>query len=256
MRGTDSAMATVEPERLEDLPALVAAVVGDFVDAARAAFGDALRSVVLFGSAAEGRLRSTSDVNLILVLAAFAADAADRLREPLRVGRAAARLNVMFLLEDEVEAAGRAFAAKFADVKKRRRVLFGRDPFASLTIPRTAEIARLKQVLLNLVLRLRGFYVERGLREEQLARVAADAAGPLRVAAATILELEGRPAASPKAALETLAADLGDGSMRDAVASLSAAREIGLLAPGTAGSTVLALVELASRLRSRVEALG
>jgi len=234
----------------------VASVVGDFVDAARAAFGDALHSVVLFGSAAEGRLRATSDVNLIVVLRAFAPEAADRLREPLRVGRAAVRLNAMFLLEDEIDAAARAFAAKFADVKKRRRVLFGSDPFSRLTIPRPAEIARLKQVLLNLVLRLRGFYVERGLREEQLARVAADAAGPLRVAAATLLELEGRPAASPKAALETLAADLGDASLREAVARLSEARESGRLAPGTAGPTVLGLADLASRLRVRVEALG
>ncbi len=44
------------------------------VDAARRAFGDDLRSIVLFGSAAEGRLRATSDVNLMLVLRRFLAD--------------------------------------------------------------------------------------------------------------------------------------------------------------------------------------
>jgi hypothetical protein len=72
----------------------------------------------------------------------------------------------MFLLATEVPAAMEAFAAKFADVLRRRRVLFGDDPFAGRTIPRAAEIARLRQVLLNLILRLRAAYVSDGDREE------------------------------------------------------------------------------------------
>ena len=100
----------------------------------------------------------------------------------------------MFLLREEVEPATQAFAQKFADVLRRRRVLYGADPFAGVAIPRAALIARLAQVLLNLTLRLRAVYVERSLREEQVARAIADAAGPLRTCAASILELEGRPA--------------------------------------------------------------
>jgi len=36
-----------------------------------AAFGDSLRSVILYGSGAEGRFRPTSDVNLLIVLSRF-----------------------------------------------------------------------------------------------------------------------------------------------------------------------------------------
>ena len=51
----------------EDLPQPERRILDEFVEAARAAFGPDLHSVVLFGSAAEGALRPTSDINLILV---------------------------------------------------------------------------------------------------------------------------------------------------------------------------------------------
>jgi predicted nucleotidyltransferase len=237
-----------------DLPATAARVLTDFVEKAREIVGAHLRSVVLYGSAAEGRLRPTSDLNLILVLDRFDVAAMDGLRETLRVGQAASRLAVMFLLATEVPAAMEAFAAKFADILRRRRVLFGEDPFAGLLIPRAAEIARLRQVLLNLVLRLRAAYVSDGDREEGLALAVADAAGPLRSCAATLLELQGRPGASGKQALEKLAAEAGDG-FGETLRRLSEARETRMLPSGTAAPTLLGLVDLAQRLRTLAETI-
>lgn len=240
----------------QDLPGTVRRSLADLLEAARAAFGQGLRSVVLFGSAAEGRLRATSDVNLIFVLDRFDQDAVDRLGETLRVVQAAVALNPMFLLETEIPAAAEAFAAKFADILRRRRVLLGEDPFADVSVPRGAAIARLKQVLLNLLLRLRALYAMRSLREEQLALVVAEAAGPLRSSAATLLELTGTPPGSPKEALERVAASLTDDSFRELLARLSEAREQRILPPGVAGPTLFRLMELVSALRVRVEALS
>lgn len=248
-------MPVSHPSSTLGLPASVDRMLADLVTAAREAFGADLKSVVLFGSAAEGRLRATSDVNLILVLRAFEGAAADKLREPLRVARAAVRVIPMFLLEEEIPAAAEAFAAKFTDIRHRRRVLFGDDPFASLSIPRPAVIARLKQVLLNTVLRLRAFYAERSLREEQLAPVVADVAGPLRASAATLLELEGKKAPAPKEALETVVASMPGEALKDALARLSEAREKRALPPGTAGATLFGLIEIARAMRARVNAL-
>lgn len=249
-------MATTLHAAVADLPAAVGAVLEEFVEAARRAFGASLRSVVLYGSAAEGRLRPTSDVNVILVLDAFDRAAADRLRGPLGTARAAIQLAVMFLIAEEVRPASEAFAAKFADVRRRRRVLFGEDPFSGLSIPRSAEIARLKQILLNLALRLRASYANSGDREELLARIVADIAGPLRASAATLRELQGRPASTGKKALEDLTAELSDAGLDEAVARLSETRQTGTLPPGKAGDTLLALVELAQRMRAQVEALS
>ncbi|HEV8268393.1 MAG TPA: nucleotidyltransferase domain-containing protein [Thermoanaerobaculia bacterium] len=236
---------------VDTLPAPVRKELDDFVAAAESVFGEDLLSVVLFGSAAEGRLRSTSDVNVLLVLRAFDSRKADAFREPARLAWAAARLAPMFLVEEEVDAALVSFADKFADVLRRRIVLHGADPFAGKRIPRDATIARLRQVLLNLTLRLREAYVTRGLREEQLAIVIADAAGPLRSAAATILELEGTSPPQPKEALLRLAATLGDYAA--ALESLSGAREQRVLPPGEAGPVLLALVSLARDMRRRVQ---
>jgi len=237
------------------VPANVSRVLQDVVSAARAALGGGLRSVLLFGSAAEGRMRPTSDVNLMLVLDSFDAGKIDGLRDVLRTAHAAVKLEPMFILADEVAGAATAFAVKFADVLRRRQVLFGIDPFQDVTVPRTAEIARLRQVLLNQTLRLRQQYVMRSLREEQAAIAVAEAAGPLRACAAALLELAGRPVPSPKDALAAVAAGLPGAGWTEVLARLSEAREQRTLAPGIAAPTLLRLAELAGALRKQVEEL-
>jgi predicted nucleotidyltransferase len=222
-----------------------------FVAAARAALGAELRAVVLHGSAAEGRLRATSDVNLVLVLRRFAREGMDALREPLREARAAFGAAPLFLLEGEIPDAAEAFAVKFGDISRRRRVLFGDDPFAALAISREGRVRRLRQVLLNQAMRMRERYATLSLREEQLARALADVAGPLRGAASALLELEGSPAPGPKEALERVA-----DAARLALATLSRAREQERLAPGEAAPAFLALLELTERLRARAARLA
>jgi predicted nucleotidyltransferase len=238
------------------LPDDVTRALDDFVAAAREAFGDHLEAVVLYGSAAEGALRATSDVNVIVVLRAFERAGADRLREAAAVAHAAIRLKAMFVLVEEIAAVGEAFAQKFDDVRRRRRVLWGADPFTGLAPSRAALRGRVNQVLLNLTLRLRAAYVERSLREEQLVRVVADAAAPLRTAAASLMELEGRVLLSPKAALHELAVPVLGAGAEVVLARVSEARETRTLPPDAAGETLLALIELARGLRARLSSLG
>jgi predicted nucleotidyltransferase len=236
------------------LPEATNEALQNFVGAARASLGDDLRSIVLFGSAAEGRLRATSDVNVIVVLARFEQPNIDALREPLRRAYALARVTPMFLLESEVPAAVKAFTVKFADVLRRRKVLHGSDPFEGVKVPRDAEIARLKQVLLNLMLRLRHRYVLTSLRDEQAMAAVADAAGPLRACAAALLELRGKSAPHPKEALEEVASKVG-GDWRETLENISKARESRTLPPGAGATTLLRVIELVSLLRVEVDAL-
>ncbi len=231
-----------------------ASLLDQLTQAALKAFGSDLVSLVLFGSAAEGRLRASSDINLLLVLERFDAVEVDAFRAPLRAAHAAARVQAMFMLRDELPAAAELFAVKFSDIRVRHRVLHGPDLVAGLVIPPEALYLRTREVLLNLVLRLRERYTRVSLREEQLVQAIADTAGPLRAAAMAILQLEGRQAAAPKAALESIVADLADAELTQTLAILSAARERGALPPGTAGPALLALTRLASILRGRLEA--
>lgn len=82
----------MESDFITTLPENVGRVLTSFVAEARSAFANDLLAVVLYGSVAEGKLRATSDVNLLLVLSSFNQKQADQLREPLRLAQAAARL--------------------------------------------------------------------------------------------------------------------------------------------------------------------
>jgi len=241
---------------ITDLPAPVAAALTAFVSAARASLDTDLRSIVLFGSGAENRLRPTSDVNVAVVLRSFDAARIAALSETLLAARAAVRLNVMWLLEHEIPHAAEAFAVKFADILRRRRVLWGSDPFESLSVPREMAVARLRQVMMNLVMRLRAIYAMHSGHEERLAAAVADAAGPLRASAAEILALEGSPPPAPREALEQVVRTLPGGN-RDAVLSaISEARETRAVDPGTAGPVLLQVIDLACHLLGRAAALS
>jgi hypothetical protein len=208
-----------------------------------------------YGSAAEGRLRPTSDINLLLVLEAFDPVKVDATRGQFSLASSAARLRAMFLLESEVPSAVELFALKFSDIHRRHRVLYGPDPFASVSAPRSVTILRIRQVLLNLSLRLREAYIERGSAPERLSALIADAAAPLRSCAATILELEGKPATQPKEALVNLVASLGESGWDEVLANISAVRQRAILSPDQADATLFRLIDLAGRLRARVEIL-
>ena len=238
-----------------ELPQDVAQPLAAFVEAATASLADDLVCAALFGSAAEARLRATSDVNLMLVLRRFDRARIDELREPLRLAHALVRLEAMFVLESELADAAEAFAVKFSDIASRHRILAGRDVLAGLAPTRTALRNRVRQVLLNYILRTRERYALTSLREEQLAGLVADSASPLRSAAEAILQLEGRPAASPKEALALVARELGGEKWHDLLARMTAARESARLDPGVAGGTVLALLDLAQALRERAASI-
>ena len=237
------------------LPEAVERALASFSEAAQQAFGADLQSIVLFGSGAEQNLRATSDVNLLLVLKRFDPAEADRLREPLRFAHAAIELNAMFMLEAEVPLAMEAFAVKFSDIQHRHRVLHGSDPFANVSVPDAALLRRLKQVLLNQQIRLRERYILLSLREEQLGRVIADAAPPLRASAASILQLEGNPAPSPKKALERVIGEFNDPALSEVLGAMTKVRGGERLEPGKSAAMLLELMRLTEKLRERAARL-
>jgi predicted nucleotidyltransferase len=239
----------------KDLPAPLARLLEDVVEQATAALGDSLQSVVLFGSAAENRLRATSDVNLLFVVDAFDPARVRALGPVLQRAHSAVSLSVMWLTRDEIWRASDSFAVKFADIARRHRVLFGTDPLAGVTISRQASVTRVRQVFLNLVLRLRAGYALHYDQEERLAFLVADAAGPLRAGAAEVLNLEGNPVPSAREALERLAPEWSAERAPAVLDAVRTARETRRLAPGGAGGVVADVIELAGYLHRRAAAL-
>jgi len=238
------------------LPPEINRGLDQFLHDAQQAFGDALVSAILFGSAAEGGLRSTSDVNLLLVLRRFDRERADMIRDTLRTAHAEMRLEVMFLLESEIEQVMAAFAVKFSDILSRRKVLLGPDPFANLVIAPEAILRRTQQVLLNHILRMRERYALVSMREEQLALIIADMTGPLRACAASIVKLEGKPAASPKEALAMIISERNNPGGAEFLSLIDQVRRQGSLPSGLSGSLLFSLIEVAEYMYQRTAALS
>lgn len=238
------------------LPADVGPFLQRFVDAARDALGADLMSIILFGSAAEGRLRATSDVNVLVVIRDWKPEQADRMREPVRTAIAGIRLAPLFIRNDELHDAALAFADKFSDILRRRRVLFGDDAVEGIVIPRAALVARERQSLLNIAVRLRQTYLVRSLRDEQAALAVAEMAGPLRGSAATLLELSGRGVFEPRQALRVFVEGTRDASLGPVLDTMSAVREERELAPGVAPAALAALETIAMHLRAAYGALA
>jgi predicted nucleotidyltransferase len=234
------------------LPEAVRSTLNEFTAAARQAFAEDLRSVVLFGSAAEGRLRPTSDVNVVLVLRQIDPKKLEAIGEAYRFAHAAIRLSAMFILESEIGVAKDAFAVKFADIAARHEVLYGPDPFVDLTISREAALHRLLQVLVNLQLRLRERCALSAPYGEQLAMAAADAVGPLRASAAVLLWLESGARMAPRDALRQIAEQTGSTA---ALAAITEARESGSVPAVGATATIVGAIELATQLAARTERL-
>ena len=145
----------------------------------------------------------------------------------------------MFILETEVALAAEAFAVKFADIETRHEVLFGKDYFTDLEIPLDALKFRVRQVLANQILRLRESYVLNSAQDEQLSRIIAGVAGPLRAAAVTLLKLQGRSAPSPKEALQMHRARSSGHGMGPVLLAITKAREGVSLVLGRGAERVL-----------------
>jgi predicted nucleotidyltransferase len=101
----------------------------------KSAYGDALRSVVLYGSAAAGEhIPKRSDYNVLVL-----ADSLDapRLRAAAAVARAWADSGnppPMTLTVSEWKSSSDVFPMEYSDILERHRVLFGAAPFDGITV--------------------------------------------------------------------------------------------------------------------------
>jgi predicted nucleotidyltransferase len=248
-------VTTPTPRIPADLPANVQQILAGFVASAQRAFGEDLLSAVLFGSAADGSLRKSSDVNLILVLRRYDPARAQQVRNDLATAEAAILLRVMFLVQDEIPAACEAFAQKFSDILRRRVVLLGSDPFDGVSVPHAAQVRRLRQVLLNLLLRLREVHAGHESGSRSTLNMLADSTGAMRSSAVLLLVLEGRDAPKPKQALLDVAEKVAPGKFSAALRKLSRLRETATLPDADAHEVMIAMMDLAAAMHLRAAAI-
>jgi hypothetical protein len=214
----------------------VTRVLADFVEGARLAFGAvSAQRPCSTAARAEAQLRPPRTVNVIVVLAAF--DAARRTRCARRCAphTRRVRLTAMFLLDSEVAAARRSLRREVRRRVPPAQVLHGTDSIRG----HPAFARRRGSRGSDRCCSISGCGCASNTSSAACARnrfalLVADAAAPLRAAAAALLELEGKPVASPKQALETVVRTLPEPGREELLRHMSDARATARAEPGQA----------------------
>ncbi len=182
----------------------------ELVSQLRAAYGNALRSVVLYGSAAAGEQTRRSDQNVLVIV-----DALDAPR--LAAASAAARAwaeggNPAPLTLKTAEWRGSAdiFPMEYADILERHRVLYGDSPFAGIRVELHNLRLQLEQETMGTLIKLRQAVLASGNDEQrQLEMLAASASAVMIVFRAFVRMHAEKPPTDNASLVETVAKRAG-----------------------------------------------
>jgi predicted nucleotidyltransferase len=163
-------------------------------DALRAAAGDNLASLALYGGLARGRYRGQrSDIDLAVVLVDAAPGRVAEITPALREASHAARVEPWILARDELPRLAEVFPTKLLDIREHHVLLSGDDLFSDLPVEDRLLRLRVEQELTNLSLRLRRGLVALAGDPASAASFLAGMARPLAIQLSMLLRLAGRP---------------------------------------------------------------
>jgi predicted nucleotidyltransferase len=120
------------------------------------AFGDNLRAVVLYGSAAAGEhIAKRSDLNVLVLVGRLDLPLLEREAAIARAWSEAGHPPPLTLTEEEWRSSSDVFAMEYADILERNRVLFGADPFSGIRVDRRNLRLQLEREAMGKLLQLR-----------------------------------------------------------------------------------------------------
>jgi predicted nucleotidyltransferase len=176
------------------------------VDDLRAAHGDNLGSIVLYGSVAAGdQIELHSDHNLLIALKRIASDdlrlAESALRDWHRLGQP---LPVYFTVE-ELSSAADVFPIEFLQMEKARKVLYGRDPFEFVEISSANLRHQTEYELRTKLIQLRRLYIPASTSIERLSALMSDSLASFAAIFRAVLILHGQepPVSKPESVRAT-----------------------------------------------------
>lgn len=144
-------------------------LTSEFVEKIRAATGDNLLSVVLYGSAADGEFHPEySDLNLLCLVRNASFAALNKVAGVVSWWRGKRHHPPLVLTSEELITSADVFSIEFSDMKQRYRVLFGSDLLRDLQVPKTHHREQLEYELREKLFLLRQHLILAGTDEKQL----------------------------------------------------------------------------------------
>ena len=165
----------------------------DLVSQLRSAYGDTLKSVVLYGSAVGGEhIQKKSDFNILVIADTLPLVRLQAAAGVARAWRDAGNPPPMTFTSQEWTTAADVFPMEYTDILHRRKVLFGEDPFVNVSIHQEHLRMQIERESLGKVLRLRqGALLAGNDTSDQLSLLAASLS-TLMVILRGVLRLHGR----------------------------------------------------------------
>ena len=131
------------------------------VDSLRAAVGEDLVSVVLYGSAARGDYeKATSDLNVLIVMERLTPQALERVSAPVKKWERSGQPPPRLLSRPIISESADVFPIEFLDLKAAHRILYGEALFADLDIHLDHLRTQCERELREKMMRLREAYLE------------------------------------------------------------------------------------------------
>jgi hypothetical protein len=129
--------------------------LSELTETLKAALGNKLRSLILYGSGAGGAASANSDLNLMIVLEDCPLELLDAAGPAIERFGKKPRIVPVFWSERELRSSADVFPVEFTDLKSRYRVLHGKDLPAELRIDSRNLRHQLEFELRSKILRLR-----------------------------------------------------------------------------------------------------
>jgi hypothetical protein len=173
---------------------------------------DNLESVILYGSAARGDFHeSHSDLNVVCVLRSLAASELSRVAPAVRWWcKDQHEPPPLFFTAQELAASADVFSIELLDMQQSRRVLYGADLIAGLSIPMNLHRIQVEHDLRTILLKLRQHFLLAHENEAALRAAAADSCSSvLALLRHTLIDFDEQPPAAPDAIFARIAALTG-----------------------------------------------
>src|SRR5438094_213742 len=159
----------------------------------RAAHGENLASIVLYGSVAAGdHVEQHSDHNLLIALNRIASEDLRLAQSAMRDWLKSGQPTPVYFTVDELKRAADVFPIEFLQMEKARKVLYGRDPFEFVEISQANLRHQTEYELRTKLIQLRRLYLPASTSVEKLSTLMIDSLASFAALFRAVLILRGQ----------------------------------------------------------------
>jgi hypothetical protein len=164
----------------------------ELVSQLRAAYGSALRAMVLYGSAATGQhIPKRSDYNVLVIVDALDQTTLTAASAASRAWAESGNPAPLTMTVSEWRGSADIFPMEYADILDRHKVLYGDAPWDGITVDLKDLRLQLEQEAMGKVIKLRQGVLAAGNDDDRLVKLLAASASSIMVVFRAVLRLHG-----------------------------------------------------------------